>query len=362
MAERLASGCGHRVCVVDRRDHVGGLAHDRRDEHGVLVHAFGPHVFHTQSRRVYEYLSLFTAWRPYEHRVRADVDGRLVPLPINRDTVEALLGVALGSDAETAAFLAGRAEPRARIETSEDVVVSRVGRQLYEQLVRGYTRKHWQLDPSELDASVCARLPVRLNRDDRYFTDEFQCVPADGYTALFARMLDHPRIDVHLGTPFEEARAELDHDHLVYTGRVDAYYGYRLGELPYRSLRFEYENRPTPDGALVQPCAQINHPSPDVPYTRVTEFRHVTGQRHGSTTLAFEYPGGEGEPCYPVPTPASRRLHLRYAELAEADEDVTFVGRLARYQYLDMDQVTAQALATVERLRRSGAIRERAVA
>jgi UDP-galactopyranose mutase len=358
----LARDCGHRVCVIDRRDHVGGLAYDHLDEHGVLVHRYGPHIFHTGSKRVHSYLSQFTDWRPYEHRVRAEVDGQLVPMPINRDTLRLLFGVELSSDEETAEFLASMAEPCARIATSEDVVVSRVGRELYEKLVRGYSRKQWQRDPSELDASVCARLPVRLDCDDRYFQCTYQCQPADGFTALFERLLDHPLIDVRLATEFDEARDDLGYDHVVYTGPIDAFYERRFGALPYRSLRFEFQNQPTPGGDLVQPCAQINHVGEHVPFTRVTEFRHLTGQRHDSSTLAVEYPSSEGEPYYPVPTAGSRDLYRRYAELASAEEDVTFVGRLARYQYLDVDQVTAQALATFTRLRRSGAIRERAAA
>ncbi|MDQ5822397.1 MAG: UDP-galactopyranose mutase [Actinomycetota bacterium] len=361
-AERLADQCGHQVCVIDRRDHVGGLAHDHVDDHGVLVHRFGPHIFHTQSAKVLAYLSRFTEWRPYEHRVLADVDGQLVPIPINRDTLRLLYGVALADDEETRAFLAERAEPRPRLETSEDVVVARVGRDLYEKLVRGYTRKQWQLDPSELDASVCARMPVRLDRDDRYFTDAYQFMPADGYTALFERMLAHPRIELLLSTDFEDVRDELDYAHVVYTGPIDGYYDRRFGPLPYRSLRFELANRPTPDGGLVLPTASVNYPSEDVPHTRVTEYRHLTGQSHGSSTLAYEFPAGDGEPYYPVPTPESHRLCARYTRLAAADPGVTFIGRLARYQYMNMDQVTAQALATVERLRRTGTVPNLAVA
>jgi len=343
MAERIAAVRGLRVLVIDRRDHVGGNAFDARDEHGVLIHRYGPHVFHTNSPKVSGYLSRFTAWRPYEHRVLADVGGRLVPMPINRTTLNALYGLGLESEEQVQAFFDARAEPRERLLSSEDAVVAKVGRELYETLFRGYTRKQWGLDPSQLHAQVCARIPVRCNDDDRYFGDAFQFMPADGYTALFERLLDHPLIEVRTGVEFGDVREA--YDHLVWTGPIDEYYGRRLGALPYRSLRFETETRATPAGELLQPVAVINHPSEDVPYTRVTEYRHLTGQTHGASTLHYEYPSAEGDPYYPVPRPENRELYQRYAALAAREKGVTFVGRLARYQYLNMDQVVAQALS-----------------
>jgi UDP-galactopyranose mutase len=350
MAERLATECGQRVLVIDRRDHIAGNAFDYVDEHGVLCHRYGPHVFHTQSEKVWTYLSRFTDWRPYEHRVLASVDDKLVPIPINRDTVNRLYGLSLSSEEEMEQFLAARAEPRERIETSEDTVVAKVGWELYVKFFRGYTRKQWSRDPSELHASVCARIPLRFNQDDRYFNDVWQKVPADGYTAMFERILDHPNIEVRLQTDFFEVRDELAYDHLVYTGPIDEYFGHRFGPLPYRSLHFEFENRPTPDGGLIQPTGAINYPSEDVPYTRVTEMRHITGQDWESSTLAYEYPRAEGEPYYPIPQAENRELYKRYEALAAEYADATFVGRLARYQYLNMDQVVAQALSTFERL------------
>src|SRR4051794_29941764 len=275
MAERLASS-GRRVLVVDRREHVAGNAYDFHDASGVLVHRYGPHIFHTNSEKVFGYLSRFTGWRPYEHRVLAAVDGRHVPMPINRDTVNALYDLRLATDADVAAFLASRAEPRAALHTSEDAVVAKVGRDLYEALFRGYTRKQWGLDPSQLHAQVCARIPVRTTDDDRYFGDAFQYMPADGYTALFERLLDHPRIEVRCGAEFCDVDAT--YDHLVWTGPIDEFYGRRFGALPYRSLRFEASSVATPGGGLVQPVAVINQPSETVPYTRVTEYRHLTGQ------------------------------------------------------------------------------------
>ena len=354
MAERLAAGLGQRVLVVDRRPHVAGNAYDELDEHGVLVHRYGPHIFHANAPRIVEYLSRFTEWRPYEHRVLASVDGKLVPLPINRDTLNALYGLDLRTEEDVARFYAERAEPVERVRTSEDVVVAKVGRELYEKFFRGYTRKQWARDPSELHASVCARIPLRTNTDDRYFTDAHQAMPAAGYTRMFERMLDQPGVEVRLGVGFDEVKDEVDFGHLVYTGPIDEFFGRRFGPLPYRSLEWELRTEATPGGGLVQPTGSINHPSDDVPYTRVTEFRHLTGQHHESSTLAVEYPRDEGDPYYPIPNDEARALHARYAALAAERTDVTFVGRLARYQYLNMDQVTAQALATFERLAASG--------
>jgi UDP-galactopyranose mutase len=349
MAERLAEGLGARVLVVDRRNHIAGNAYDYVDDHGVLCHRYGPHIFHTNAPHVAEYLSRFTAWRPYEHRVLADIDGQLLPVPINRTTVNGLYGLSLDSDDAMNAFLAERAEPRERIENSEDAVVAKVGRDLYERFFRGYTRKQWALDPAQLHASVCARIPVRTNVDDRYFTDRFQNIPADGYTAMVARILDHENITVMTGVDFDAIRDEVAWRHLVWTGPIDAFFGHRLGHLPYRSLRFEHVTRATPDGELLQPVAQVNFPSEDVGYTRVTEFRHISGQAHGVSTLAYEYPTAEGDPYYPVPRPENRERYARYQKLATGRNDVTFVGRLARYQYLNMDQVVAGALAEYAR-------------
>ena len=357
MAERLATQCGHRVLVIDRRDHIAGNAYDYADEHGVVCHKYGPHIFHTQSQKVVDYLSRFTEWRPYEHRVLANVEGQLLPMPINIDTVNRLYGLDLETEADMEAFLAERAEPRERIETSEDSCVARFGRDLYEKFFRGYTRKQWERDPSELHASVCARIPIRFNRDDRYFNDSFQKMPLDGYTAMFERMLDHPSIEIRTGTDFFDVREEIQYGHLVFTGPIDEFYGHRFGKLPYRSLEFEHKTVDTPDGELVQPVASINEPSGDVPITRTTEYRWLTGQTHTKSTLSMEYPRSEGDPYYPVPQAENRELYKRYETLgAEEDPNVTFVGRLARYQYLNMDQVTGQALATFERLVESGRV------
>jgi UDP-galactopyranose mutase len=346
VAEQLARNFNKRVLLIDRRSHIGGNAYDHYNEDGILVHRYGPHIFHTNSREVFEYLSRFTEWRPYEHRVLASVDGKLVPVPINLDTVNRLYDLNL-TPAALEQFLAAVAEKRNPIRTSEDVVVSRVGRDLYERLFRNYTRKQWNLDPSELDASVTARLPVRMNRDDRYFSDIYQFMPLRGYTRMFEKMLDHPHIDILLNTDYQDVRKRVRHGDVVFTGPVDEYFDYRFGKLPYRSLEFKHE---TVDQEIFQEAPVVNYPSAAVPYTRITEFKYLTGQQHAKTSVVHEFPQAEGDPYYPVPRPENAILYKRYRQLAESTVGVHFVGRLATYKYYNMDQVVAQALATIGKM------------
>jgi UDP-galactopyranose mutase len=364
LAERLASQHGARVLLIDRRPHVGGNAYDEPNEAGILYHKYGPHIFHTNSEQVVEYLSQFTEWRPYEHRVRAFVRDQLVPIPINRTTLNKLFGLNLQTDEEAAEYLATRAEPVDDIRTSEDVVINAVGQELYELFFRGYTRKQWGLDPSELDKQVTSRIPTRTNTDDRYFTDTFQAMPLNGYTAMFERMLDDSLIDRMLGTDFRDVKDEAHElaDHIVYTGPVDEYFDFRFGKLPYRSLRFDHQ---TLDKEWHQPVAVVNYPDEHVPYTRVSEYKHLTGQKHLRTTITFEYPSAEGDPYYPIPRPENQALYKRYEALADATPNVTFVGRLATYRYYNMDQIVGQALATFRRIdakRRVSGSEETAVA
>jgi UDP-galactopyranose mutase len=347
IAERLASQHDAKVLVIDRRPHIAGNAFDVKDEAGVMIHQYGPHIFHTNSDEIVDYLSQFTEWRPYEHRVLAEVRGKLVPIPINRTTLNQLFDLDLKTDEEAAAYLASRAEPVGEIKTSEDVVISAVGRELYELFFQGYTRKQWGIDPSELDKAVTARIPTRTNTDDRYFGDKHQIMPADGYTAMFKRMLDHPNIDLMLGTDWRDVKDEIDASHIVYTGPIDEYFGYRFGKLPYRSLRFEHKIL---EEEQHQAVAVVNYPDPDVPYTRITEYKHLTGQAHPKTSVTYEYPSAEGDPYYPIPRPENQALFKKYERLADATAGVTFVGRLATYRYYNMDQVVGQALTAFRRL------------
>ena len=344
LAERLAS-IGNRVLVVDRRPHIGGNAFDCYDDAGVLIHPYGPHIFHTNSRDVFDYLSRFTEWRPYQHRVLASVDGQLLPIPINLDTVNRLYGLNLTSF-QVEEFFASVAEKVEQVRTSEDVVVSKVGRDLYNKFFRGYTRKQWGLDPSELDASVTARVPTRTNRDDRYFADTYQAMPLHGYTRMFQNMLGSPNIKVMLNTDYREVAGFIPFRHMIYTGPVDAFFDFRYGKLPYRSLEFRHE---THDAEQLFPVGTVNYPN-DYGYTRVSEFKHITGQRHHQTSVVYEYPRAEGDPYYPVPRPENAELYKKYEALADAEPNVTFVGRLATYRYYNMDQVVAQALATFRKL------------
>jgi len=345
LAERLARVAGRKVLLVDKRPHIGGNAYDHYNEAGILVHKYGPHIFHTNSREVFEYLSRFTEWRPYQHRVRASVDGQMVPIPINLDTINSLYGLNLTSF-EVEKFFKSVAEPREQIKTSEDVVVNSVGRELYEKFFRNYTRKQWGLDPSELDASVTSRVPTRTNRDDRYFTDTYQAMPLHGYTAMFEKMLDHPNIKILLNCDYREIKREIPYREMIYTGPVDSFFDYCYGKLPYRSLEFKHE---THDVSTFQSAPVINYPN-DHLYTRVTEFKYLTGQEHSKTSIVYEFPQAEGDAYYPVPRKENADLYAKYKALADATSDVHFVGRLATYKYYNMDQIVAQALTVYAKM------------
>jgi UDP-galactopyranose mutase len=345
LAERLARVSDKKVLIIDRRNHIGGNAYDCHDQHGILIHKYGPHIFHTNSAEIFDYLSQFTAWRQYQHRVRCCVDGRLVPMPINLDTLNELYGLNL-TPQSMREFLASVAEKREKITTSEDVVVSQVGRELYEKFFRNYTKKQWALDPSELDAQVTARVPVRFNRDDRYFTDIYQAMPANGYTRMFENMLDHENIHILLKADYRDVVKEVNFNSLIFTGPIDEYFDYRFGRLPYRCLEFKHETHHQP---VFQSAPVVNYPN-EYAYTRITEFKYLTGQEHPLTSIVYEYPRAEGDPYYPIPRPDNAALYKQYHALAAQTPDVHFVGRLATYRYYNMDQVVGQALATFNRM------------
>ncbi|TIT19144.1 MAG: UDP-galactopyranose mutase, partial [Mesorhizobium sp.] len=314
----------------------------------ILIHRYGPHIFHTNAQSIVDYLSQFTEWRPYEHRVLSLVDGKLLPIPINLDTINRLYGLELTSE-QLQDFFASRRETVEEVRTAEDVVVSTVGRELYEKFFRGYTRKQWGVDPSQLSKSVTARVPTRTDRDDRYFGDSFQNMPAGGYTRMFQRMLDNPKIKILLQTDYREIRDKIPFQRMIYTGPIDEYFDWKLGHLPYRSLRFEHM---TLDCEQFQPVAVVNYPQTEK-YTRITEYKHLTGQQSPKTSLTYEYPTDIGDPYYPVPRAENEALYKRYEALAAACPEVWFVGRLATYRYYNMDQVVGQALATFARIQTS---------
>ncbi|MGD0476016.1 MAG: UDP-galactopyranose mutase [Candidatus Velthaea sp.] len=346
LAERLATRLRARVLLIDRRDHIGGNCYDPIDADGLRYHRYGPHIFHTNSSEVVAYLSQFTAWRPYEHRVLSRVDGQLLPLPINRTTINRLYGLDLDR-AGLGAFLRARAIPSRHIDSSEKLILSRVGRELYELFFRGYTRKQWGLDPAELDATVCGRIPTRSNDDDRYFDDAFQAMPADGFSAMFARMTADPRIEIVTGHDYRSIADRASFKRVIFTGPIDEFFEHRYGRLPYRSLEFEFA---TLDREWAQGAGCVNEPSEAVPFTRTTEYKHLTGQKHAKTIVSREFPQAQGDPYYPIPRADNRALYERYRKLAARETHVTFVGRLAEYRYYNMDQAVASALMKFEAL------------
>jgi UDP-galactopyranose mutase len=349
LAERIATQLGKTCLIVEKRDHIGGNAYDRYDEAGVLIHQYGPHYFRTNSQRIIEYLSRFTEWHHVEYRILSSTDGRLWQFPINLNTFEQLIGRPSTSEEmekQLAEWRVDIPEPK----NSEEVIVSQVGWKLYEMFFKNYTRKQWQRDARDLDPSVCGRIPIRTNRDDRYLSDKFQALPRDGYTAMFRKMLAHPRIEVRLKTEYRDALREVRFRHLIFTGPIDEYYDHCFGRLPYRSLRFEPE---TLAQEYFQPVMQINYPN-DHDFTRIVEVKHATGQKLPVTTIVREYPEDFGpgrEPYYPIPAPDARALYAKYAERGAQEKNVSFVGRLATYRYYNMDQVVGMALAEFERLR-----------
>ena len=345
IAQQLACQ-GYHVLVLDIREHVAGNAYDCSDSAGILIHEYGPHIFHTNSAKVFNYLSDFTQWRDYEHRVLAEVDGELFPIPINRTTINRLYGLDLDENG-IKSYLEHVSEPINVIKNSEDVVISTVGRDLFEKFFAGYTRKQWGMEARELKAGVTARIPVRTNDDDRYFTDTYQGMPAEGYTRMVENMLDNPNITVELGVDYFDVRDRIKARRTIYTGPVDRYFGYCYGRLPYRSLEFEHIHFNDID--RYQPVGTVNYPN-DHEYTRITEFKHLTGQECNGTSIVREYPRSEGDPYYPIPSEENEALYRRYKALADREPNVFFTGRLARYKYYNMDQVVAASLKLARQL------------
>jgi UDP-galactopyranose mutase len=343
---RQLADAGKKVLVLDKRSHIGGNAYDEKDSHGVLIHPYGPHIFHTNSKRVFEYLSRFTAWRFYEHRVLAKVNDQYYPIPINRLTINQVFGLNLKEE-EVEPFLDTKRIPKESVKTSEDVVLNSVGPELCEMFFRGYTKKQWNLDLSELSAGVAARIPTRKNDDDRYFADTYQFMPADGYSAMFERILDSSNIEVELNVDFLANRDQWSYSKLIYTGPVDAFYDSCYGQLPYRSLSFEHQH--LSDVECLQAVGTVNYPNEEK-FTRITEFKHLTGQKVSGTSIVREYSKAVGDPYYPVPNPNNESLYKKYQERADCEPNVYFVGRLAQYRYYNMDQVVASALSLSEKL------------
>lgn len=344
---RLLAEKGRRVLVVEKRNHIGGNVYDYYNEDGILVHKYGPHIFHTKEKTVWEFMSKFTKWRLYQHRVLIYVDGMYLPMPINLDTINLLYGT--DYDYKTIKdFFAQVREEKEEICNAEDMVISKIGRELYEKFFLGYTKKQWGLHPRELEKEVTARIPIRHNRDNRYFTDPYQGIPQDGYTKLVENMLSHPKISILLNTDYKTIMPEVSFASLIFTGPIDYYFDYKFGKLPYRSLEFKFE---TCDQEFFQPVATVNYPN-DYDFTRITEFKHMTGQKGEKTTIVKEFPKAEGEPYYPIPNPRNRELYNLYAEEAKKLKKVYFTGRLGTYKYANMDIVVKDAMDLVESILR----------
>jgi UDP-galactopyranose mutase len=347
LAERIASQLGKTCLVVDKRAHIGGNAYDHYDDAGVLVHDYGPHYFRTNSQRIVDYLTQFTEWRAVEYKILSWTHGAFWRFPINLNTFEQLIGHPSTSE-EMEAQLAEWRVPIENPKNSEEVIVSQVGWRLYEMFFKNYTRKQWQRDAKDLDPSVCGRIPIRTNRDDRYLSERFQALPKDGYTPMFEKMLAHPNIKLLLKTDYREVRSQVQFDHLIYTGPIDEYYDHCFGHLPYRSIRFEPE---TLKQEFFQPAMQVNYPN-DYDFTRIVEIKHATGQTIPVTTIVREYPQDFGpgrEPYYPIPASDAKTLYSKYADRATLESNVSFVGRLATYRYYNKDQVVGSALAEFEK-------------
>ena len=383
LAERLTTQQGKRCLVVDKRNHIGGNAYDHYDSHGVLIHAYGPHYFRTNSPRIREYLSQFTQWHEVNYKILSQTDGRYWNFPINLNTFEQLIGRTSTSE-EMEAWLANKRVAIENPTNSEEVIISQVGWELYEKFFKGYTLKQWRRHPRELDASVCGRIPLRTNRDDRYLSDDFQALPKRGYTKLFENMIRAcgENLEVRLNTSYRDILPHVKFQNLVFTGPIDEFFDFQLGRLPYRSLRFEAESF-TPEALAsmdpqrsqatfpvppqhYQPAMQVNYPG-EQPFTRVVEIKHATGQNCPNTTIVREYPDDFGlgkEPYYPIPAPDSSALYKKYKELADhaAKEPdgylpancgctgISFIGRLSTYRYYNMDQVIGMALNEFSKL------------
>lgn len=348
LAERAAYKLGLNVLLLDRRNHIAGNCYDAYRNNGVLTHQYGPHYFRTNNPSLIDYLSNFTNWIAGNYIVKSSYQNQLFPFPINLDTLEQFFGVPLDG-AIARKFLDDEKVEIENPANSEEFVLSRVGQQLYEAFYLNYTLKQWGKHPRELEPSVCGRIPVRFDRDHRYVDHRYQLMPAQGYTAMMQKMINHPNIHLLLNTDYRDINLS-EIPYVVYTGPIDEYFNYCYGQLPWRSLKFEYKDF---EQEQVQPCVQINYPNEHA-FTRTVEIKQVTGQKHPCTTIAYEYPCAEGDPYYPIPAAENRALYERYKALAEIEtreKNVFFTGRLAEYAYLNMDEVIERALNVFEQIR-----------
>lgn len=353
IAERIASRLGKKVLVVDKRNHIAGNCYDYYDEYGILVHKYGPHIFHTNSKIVWDYLSNFTDWKIYYHRVKAIIDGKPITIPFGIGSMYEIFPRKLSEKLEKKLlerYKHGLKIPILKLRETDDADLKFLADFIYENVFYGYTVKQWALTPEELDFSVTSRIPVLVGRDDRYFQDKYQGIPALGYTEMVRKMLDRKNIKLMLQTSFEEIAGEVVYDRLIYTGPIDSFFDYKFGKLPYRSLRFDFRSL---DRERFQEVAQVNYPN-NFDYTRITEFKHFLEQKSDSTTIAYEFSEefaeGKNDPYYPIPRKENSSLFAKYrAEADKIKDDVIFVGRLADYKYYNMDQTVGVALQVFEK-------------
>jgi UDP-galactopyranose mutase len=351
LAERIASQLNKKVLLIDKRNHIGGNCYDAPDENGILVHKYGPHIFHTHTRKPFDYLSQFTDWSPYEHEVLGSVEDKLVPVPFNFNSLHACFPKEFAITMEeklTKKFGNGIKIPILKLKQDEDPDIRSLAEYIYENVFLNYTIKQWGLTPEELDPSVTSRIPVFLSRDNRYFQDDYQQMPKEGYTIIFKKMLANPNITLKLNTNFKEIKDIIEFDYLIYTGAIDEFFDYEYGPLPYRSLSFEFKQLPVCE---FQPVAQVNYPNTNE-YTRITEFKHFLPTQKDSTTIAYEYPEefieNKNERFYPIPQEKNRNLYEKYLVKAESLGNTFFVGRLAEYKYYNMNEIISVSLAIFE--------------
>lgn len=344
VAARLLAEKGYGVLMVDRRNHIGGNAYDARNAAGITIQMHGPHVFHARDGKVWNFLSRFTEWSPYQLRIQAYVEGRHVPVPINIDTINQLYGLSLNADTIGRFFELRRARHDSP-KNFRDAVIGRIGPELYSLFFDNYTRKFWGIDPEKLPVFLAGRQSARQNRDNRYYLDSYQGIPEQGYTAMFMKMLDHPLIEIRLNCPYRDLPDDCKRMPTVYTGCVDEYFGHRFGRLPYRSVRFVFK---TYEYEWHQPEAVVHYPN-DYDFVRATEFKHWTRERSKHTTVLYEYPDAEGDPYYPLPTLEAREAHQKYAEAAAALAGIYFIGPMGAYRNLDMNHSALMAMELVEK-------------
>ncbi len=362
-AERASTILGLKSLIVEKRGHIAGNAYDYYDSAGVLIHKYGPHYFRTNSDRIKDYLTRFTEWHEVRYQILSYTEGVYWRFPINLNTFEQLVGRE-SSESEMVEWLAKVKVPIDNPKNSEEVIISQVGWDLYNKFFKNYTIKQWAKHPKDLDASVCGRIPIRTNRNNDYLNEQFQALPKYGYTKMCQNMLDAcaENCDVALNIDYRDVINSVEYKHLVYTGPIDLFYKYKYGPLPYRSLRFEHQSftesqlkraigRSGPNG-FWQPAVQVNYPN-DNKFTRIVETKHITGQICKNTTIVKEYPADYSEtkePFYPIPSPDTRELAVLYKTLAQNEKSTSFIGRLASYQYYNMDQVVGMALAEFDRV------------